>query len=896
MRLILALFFAVLTVFQVNAQGLLVNEYYNASTGGDEWLEFVVTENLNLQDWSFRDFTGSGSTTTAVEFTDDALWADVPAGTILLITGEDITTPAEDIDPSDGVLVVNISNTTYFTGGSFSIAGGSDAVQTLDGTGTHVHMLSHGSDNSGSAGGAFSGHNSGSLSSGESLGFTGTTELADFGVDGNTSVVSNPTPGAANDVDNEFFINGLRGETSDADIRVISDGSALSSGATVSFGSIVFQNSSSQTLRITNNGGADLEITRVGLETRSHFGLEGSYSNTTLARGEDLMVQINYVPQALGSHSDVLSIESNDPDMGSFTLNLSGRAIEEGGPIAIADARQAAIGETVTIAGRITAAEFMPPFYMQDATGGMAIYDPDFDNVAVGDSVVLTGEIDEFNNLLEVVSLTDFNKISTESRVPEPREVTISEVDESIEAQLIIIRDVQFEESGSFSTTSSNYTITDNTGSMQLRVEDATNIGNAPIPTGTINVVGVIGQYRDNYQLLPRTVEDIGTEIEEIPGSDVPFDETFEVVTWNVEWFSSPDNGPSDDAQQEANVREVIIKTDADLYAFQEISDETAFLEIFAGLQNYRAFVAPIDQTQKLAFAYKTDIIDSVEAGFLNRDWEESQTNFNPFAGRDPYHFVFNVTVEGTTVENVHAVTIHAKAQGERQDYLRRQDDSEQLKAYLDANHTDDNVIILGDMNDQLTANIYNGGESPYQNFLDDSLNYRFLSKSLEERGLFSYPFSGGSMLDHVMITDELFNIYFEGTTQLVNTSYIGSYLSSTSDHYPVLSRFDLDLPTSAEDDLLADQLRPEKVSLSQNYPNPFNPSTTISFTLDETQEVSLKVYDLMGREVAELHNGQISAGSHTATFDASGLASGVYIYQLQTETSVLNRKMTLIK
>jgi hypothetical protein len=306
--------------------------------------------------------------------------------------------------------------------------------------------------------------------------------------------------------------------------------------------------------------------------------------------------------------------------------------------------------------------------------------------------------------------------------------------------------------------------------------------------------------------------------------------------------------------------------------------------------------VAPISQTQKLAFAYKTDVIDSVEAGFLNTDWDESQVNFNPFAGRNPFHFVFNVTVNGTTVENVHAVTIHAKALGSEEDYRRRQDDSRQLKEYIDQMYPDERVVILGDMNDQLTANIYNGGESPYQNFLDDTLNYRFLTLSLEERGQFSYAFSGGSMLDHIMITDELYDIHFDGTTQLVNPSYIGSYLSSTSDHYPVLSRFDLELATSSEHDIYADQLRPERITLEANYPNPFNPSTTISYSLDEAQEISLKVFDLMGREVATLSNGEITAGSHTATFDASGLASGVYIYQLQTETSVLTRKMTLIK
>ena len=89
----------------------------------------------------------------------------------------------------------------------------------------------------------------------------------------------------------------------------------------------------------------------------------------------------------------------------------------------------------------------------------------------------------------------------------------------------------------------------------------------------------------------------------------------------------------------------------------------------------------------------------------------------------------------------------------------------------------------------------------------------------------------------------------------------------------------------------------PSRISLNQNYPNPFNPSTKISFSLPSSQKVTLKVYDMLGREVATLVNGQtISAGSHTVNFDAVNLSSGVYIYQLTGSNVSLTRRMTLIK
>ena len=70
MRLILALFFAVFLTVQLNAQSLIVNEYFNATSGGDEWVELVTTQDLNLQGWGFRDFSGSGDPQSTTFFTD----------------------------------------------------------------------------------------------------------------------------------------------------------------------------------------------------------------------------------------------------------------------------------------------------------------------------------------------------------------------------------------------------------------------------------------------------------------------------------------------------------------------------------------------------------------------------------------------------------------------------------------------------------------------------------------------------------------------------------------------------------------------------------------------------------------------------------------------------------
>jgi CubicO group peptidase (beta-lactamase class C family) len=88
----------------------------------------------------------------------------------------------------------------------------------------------------------------------------------------------------------------------------------------------------------------------------------------------------------------------------------------------------------------------------------------------------------------------------------------------------------------------------------------------------------------------------------------------------------------------------------------------------------------------------------------------------------------------------------------------------------------------------------------------------------------------------------------------------------------------------------------PVSFSLEQNYPNPFNPSTTIKFNLPEKEFVTIKVYDVMGNEVATLINDEKPAGSLSIEFDASDLASGSYFYKLQAGNNITTRKMILLK
>jgi hypothetical protein len=88
----------------------------------------------------------------------------------------------------------------------------------------------------------------------------------------------------------------------------------------------------------------------------------------------------------------------------------------------------------------------------------------------------------------------------------------------------------------------------------------------------------------------------------------------------------------------------------------------------------------------------------------------------------------------------------------------------------------------------------------------------------------------------------------------------------------------------------------PAAFELTQNYPNPFNPMTTFAVTLPQSDVASVVVYNALGQVVARLHDGKLSAGKHSFTFDAAGFASGLYFYRVTTTQFTKTRKMMLIK
>jgi hypothetical protein len=127
--------------------------------------------------------------------------------------------------------------------------------------------------------------------------------------------------------------------------------------------------------------------------------------------------------------------------------------------------------------------------------------------------------------------------------------------------------------------------------------------------------------------------------------------------------------------------------------------------------------------------------------------------------------------------------------------------------------------------------------------------------------------------------------------TQLGDNYYVGGLFSMAGGKRSFnIARYNED-PSDVHDEAL-----PTEFALKQNYPNPFNPSTNICFTLPVSSFVSVKVYNTLGAEVAELTSQYYDAGKHTVQFDAAGFPSGVYYYRLKTEQFIETKKMVLLR
>ena len=175
------------------------------------------------------------------------------------------------------------------------------------------------------------------------------------------------------------------------------------------------------------------------------------------------------------------------------------------------------------------------------------------------------------------------------------------------------------------------------------------------------------------------------------------------------------------------------------------------------------------------------------------------------------------------------------------------------------------------------------GGINIYDNF-SDAEKWTALSSGIQNTSLpagdISFVVSGAPV-----------NISAGGTAEVTFAIAAGNNLEDLRTAIQA-SRSKYNLITDVEDETVV----PVKFNLSQNYPNPFNPSTKINFSIPESGIVSLKIYDILGSEIAVIVNEQLSPGNYEVEFNAKNLSSGTYFYQLRAGNYLKNQKMILLK
>ncbi|WP_298731909.1 Ig-like domain-containing protein [uncultured Chitinophaga sp.] len=288
---------------------------------------------------------------------------------------------------------------------------------------------------------------------------------------------------------------------------------------------------------------------------------------------------------------------------------------------------------------------------------------------------------------------------------------------------------------------------------------------------------------------------------------------SLKVVNWNIEWFGSPAQDPSDDDLQQANVTTVLKKLDADIFALAEVVDTARFKAVVNQLPGYSYIISDFGSyadsigdpdyvsAQKLAFVYKTATIRGIRSyGMLRRGGSDS-AYFNWSSGRFPFLFETTATLNGDSAR-IQFVLLHSKANtGNAADKIeswhRRRNGAKELKDSLDAQYQYSNFIVLGDFNDAfnktITTELAPDTTTSYIDFVNDTADYKLLTLPLSlagQRSTVSFP----TVIDNVMASNEMAQAYLPGSAIIYTQAaqLVSSYGTTTTDHYPVVSRYQL--------------------------------------------------------------------------------------------------------
>jgi hypothetical protein len=299
------------------------------------------------------------------------------------------------------------------------------------------------------------------------------------------------------------------------------------------------------------------------------------------------------------------------------------------------------------------------------------------------------------------------------------------------------------------------------------------------------------------------------------------------VVTWNTYYFGADQDsngntlGPVDNQLQYDNVKKAMLWLKADIFALQEVSNDAMMEQLISELPGYsfvrseaysfsvRPSTTPpvpiklyvVYRTDKISIKKERPLMQELYAKIISNEVildsypgssSSAAKNDDSFwnSGQLPYLVEMEATVNGLT-QPIHLVNIHAApGKTSTNDYERRKYDVQVLKDSLDTNYASDNLILLGDYNDDVDVSL-SGLTSPYKPYVDDE-QYQVLTYELSLAGYGTYN-SGTEFKDHITILGQNTG-YMENSIKINDEirNYINRFYSTTSDHLPVSAQFNL--------------------------------------------------------------------------------------------------------
>ncbi len=356
--------------------------------------------------------------------------------------------------------------------------------------------------------------------------------------------------------------------------------------------------------------------------------------------------------------------------------------------------------------------------------------------------------------------------------------------------------------------------------------------------------------------------------------------DTFDIMTWNIEQF--PKNG-----QTTVNyVSEIIQNLEMDIIAIQEVDNINYFEQMVDGLNMYEGYLES-EWFAGLAYIYNPEVIQ------INDLYEIYTTSdyWSAFP-RSPMVMDLNYNDHRIIVINNHYKCcgdgiLNMSDSGDEE--TRRYQANLLLKTYIDQNFSSENVILLGDLNDDIAETSQN---NVFQMFIEDSQNYLFADIEIATGTSANWSFPNWpSHLDHLLITNELFS-KFENENSEVKTIKIDDYLSgwseydqNISDHRPVALKLYMDSSlgtTNISDDN----------AIFWNTPNPFKDQTVFKLN-DLSENQRIEIYTALGQKITTLYK----IGVNTITWNSENFTNGIYIAKLIINNQqVSSKKLVLIK